>query len=76
MAVIPVKWNWEDALDKKQEQSYNDLLCDILRLIQKQIDKSDRRIRRLEKRQNRLEKELRIVIKNNNNREKYNNNNF
>ena len=46
MAVIPVKWNWEDALDKKQEQSYNDLLCDILRLIQKQIDKSDRRIRR------------------------------
>lgn len=75
MAVIPVKWNWEDALDKKQEQSYNDLLCDILRLIQKQIDKSDRRIRRLEKRQNRLEKELRIVIKNNN-REKYNNNNF
>ena len=75
MAVIPVKWNWEDALDKKQEQSYNDLLCDILRLIQKQIDKSDRRIRRLEKRQNRLEKELRVVIKNNN-REKYNNNNF
>ena len=75
MAVIPVKWNWEDALDKKQEQSYNDLLCDILILIQKQIDKSDRRIRRLEKRQNRLEKELRIVIKNNN-REKYNNNNF
>ena len=75
MAVIPVKWNWEDALDKKQEQSYNDLLCDILRLIQKQIDKSDRRIRRLEKRQNRLEKELRIVIKNNK-REKYNNNNF
>jgi len=75
MAVIPVKWNWEDALDKKQEQSYNDLLCDILRLIQKQIDKSDRRIRRLEKRQNRLEKELRIVIKNNN-REKYNNNKF
>jgi len=75
MAVIPVKWNWEDALDKKQEQSYNDLLCDILRLIQKQIDKSDRRIRRLEKRHNRLEKELRIVIKNNN-REKYNNNKF
>lgn len=66
MAVIPVKWNWEDALDKKQEQEYDDLLCSILHDLSDQIDRVNNRINRLEKRQRHTERQLRNVIKRNN----------
>lgn len=67
MAVIPVKWNWEDKLDKENEKEYNELLCDIIHRILNEIDKTNNEVRKLKKRQNRLEKEFRVIIKKNNN---------
>ena len=85
MAVLPVKWNWEDALDKKNQKKYSgnstyilESLSDNISEIQDFINemkediykmqddaskmKSD--ISDIQRRQSRLESQMRKVINN------------
>lgn len=72
MALIPVKWNWEDKLDKElneeQNQKFNDKLCDILQEMVNQIFKAREDIEVLKERQNKVERQLKVVIKKTNRR--------
>lgn len=87
MAVLPVKWNWEDALDKKNQKEHSgssnailqslsdniselqDFICEMKEDIYKMQDdisgmKND--ISDIQRRQNRLESQMRKVIKKSN----------
>lgn len=74
MALIPVKWNWEDQLDKQNEKKHRDTLCDILETIvddiykiQQDISDLESRQYKVERRQSKVERQLRTVIKRRNN---------
>lgn len=84
MAVLPVKWNWEDALDKKNQREHNgssnyileslsdniseiqdfinEMREDIYKL-QDDISKMKSDVSDIQRRQSRLESQMRKVIK-------------
>lgn len=83
MAVLPVKWNWEDALDKKNQKEYrgssnyileslsdniseiqdfiNEMKEDIYKM-QDDVSKMKSDIPDIQRRQSRLESQMRKVI--------------
>ena len=70
MAVLPVKWNWEDALDKKNQKEHSgssnyilESLSDNISEIQDFINEMREDIYKTQRRQANLESQMRKVIK-------------
>lgn len=84
MAVLPVKWNWEDKLDKKNQKEYNGGSTEILQSLldsiseiqdfileikednfkmQDDISELKNDISDMQKRQDKIELQMRKVIK-------------